>query len=266
VRGLFVTGTDTGVGKTILSAALLAALAAAGERVRAHKPVVTGLDVGSELAPGPGRVEAWPPDHELLARAAGMAPADVAPLRYGPAVSPHLAAALAGERIEPAQLLAAARACAGAGAGSRGGTRTDRTDSGTDMSGGTRADGGAPAETSIAIVEGVGGLLVPLTEDYTVRDLAAQLGLPLLIAARPGLGTINHTLLTLHAAREVGLTVCAVVLTPWAAEPSVMERSNRETIARLGDVEVAVLPYVPAATADALAHAGATLPWRRWLE
>jgi dethiobiotin synthetase len=250
VRGLFVTGTDTGVGKTILSAALLAAIAAAGEPVRAHKPVVTGLDLSSEA--GAGYTETWPPDHELLARAAGMAPADVAPLRYGPAVSPHLAEALAGQRIEPTRLLAAAR----------GGAHAD---SGAGMSGGTRTDG-EPAETGIAIVEGVGGLLVPLTEDYTVRDLAAQLGLPLLIAARPGLGTISHTLLTLHAARDVGLAVHAVVLTPWPAEPSVMERSNRETIARLGDIEVEVLPFVPDATVEALARAGATLPWRRWLE
>lgn len=253
MRGLFITGTDTGVGKTILSAALLAAIAAAGEPVRAHKPVVTGLDIDSE--PGPGQSEAWPPDHELLARAAGVAPADVAPLRYGPAVSPHLAAALAEERVEPTQLLAAARACAGARA--RGGAPADSS---------TLTDTGEPAGASIAIVEGVGGLLVPLAEDYTVRDLAAQLGLPLLIAARPGLGTINHTLLTLLAARAAGLVVRAVVLTPWPAEPSVMERSNRETIARLGDVEVAVLPLVPDATVKALARAGATLPWRRWLE
>jgi dethiobiotin synthetase len=259
VRGLFVTGTDTGVGKTILSSALLAAIAAAGERVRAHKPVVTGLDVASE--PDPSPAEAWPPDHELLARAAGMAPADVAPLRYGPAVSPHLAAALAGERIEPTQLLAAARGRAGARA--RGGARTD---SSTLADRNTRASDGESADASIVIVEGVGGLLVPLAEDYTVRDLAAQLGLPLLIAARPGLGTINHTLLTLHAARAAGLVVRAVILTPWSDTPSVMERSNRETIARLGNVELAVLPFVPNATVEALARAGATLPWRRWLE
>ena len=90
MRGLFVTGTDTGVGKTVLSAALLAAMAAAGERVRAHKPVVTGA------RRRPARRDAvtrgWPPDHELLARVAGMTPEEVAPLRYGPAVSPHLAA------------------------------------------------------------------------------------------------------------------------------------------------------------------------------
>lgn len=234
MRGLFVTGTDTGVGKTALSAALLAAMAAAGERVRAHKPVLTGLERSGgedETAPADAR-SAWPPDDELLAAAAGMAAAEVAPLRYGPAVSPHLAAALAGERIEPRLLLAAAR-----GAGERG----------------------------TLIVEGVGGLLTPLAEDFTVCDLAAALGLPLLIAARPGLGTINHTLLTLHAARDAALRVRAVVLTPWPEQPSVLERSNRETIARLGESDVEVLGRVRDPDREALARAGASLPWRRWL-
>jgi dethiobiotin synthetase len=243
VRGLFVTGTDTGVGKSILSAALLAAIAAAGEPVRAHKPIVTGLEFAAQPGPGdterrpPDQAVTWPPDHELLARAAGMQPEDVAPLRYGPAVSPHLAAELAGERIDPARVLAAARAAAARVA----------------------ADG-------VLVIEGVGGLLVPLAENYAVRDLAVQLGLPLLIAARPGLGTINHTLLTLAAARAAGLDVRAVVLTPWPAELSAMERSNRETIARLGEVEVEVLPLVPSARRGALGQAGAALPWRRWLE
>jgi dethiobiotin synthetase len=87
-----------------------------------------------------------------------------------------------------------------------------------------------------------------------------------LIAAKPGLGTINHTLLTLDAARSAGLDVRAVVLTPWPEQTSELERSNRETIARLGDVEVEILPFVPAADVATLARAGATLPWRRWLE
>ncbi len=223
MRGLFVTGTGTGVGKTVLSAALLAAAAAAGEPVRAHKPVVTGLD---------DPPSEWPPDHELLARATDQTPEEVASERYGPPVSPHLAAELAGQRLDPARLLAAARA---AGQG------------------------------HTLVVEGVGGLLVPLADDYTVRDLAAELGLPLLIAAPPGLGTINHTLLTLHAARAAGLVVRAVVLTPWPAEPSVVESSNRETLARLGEVEVAGLPPVPGPDLDAMARAGETLPWQRWL-
>jgi dethiobiotin synthetase len=115
------------------------------------------------------------------------------------------------------------------------------------------------------VVEGVGGLLVPLGPDADVRALACELELPLVVAARPGLGTINHTLLTLEAARSAGLTVAGVVLTPWPPEPSVMERSNRDTIARLGSVEVATLAPVARADPRLLADAGAALPLERWL-
>jgi dethiobiotin synthetase len=223
MRGLFVTGTDTGAGKTIVAAALVAAMASAGEPVRAHKPAVTGLEEPS----GP-----WPPDHELLALAAGMSPEEVAPLRYGPAVSPQLAAELAGERIDPVRLLASARAA---------------------------------GEAGTVIVEGVGGLLSPLADDYTVCDLAAALGLPVVIAARLGLGTINHSLLTLRAARSAGMEVLAVVLTPWEAGPSRLERSNRDAIARLGQVAVEGLPAVAGPDVGELARAGAALPWHRWL-
>jgi dethiobiotin synthetase len=225
MRGLFVTGTGTGVGKTVLSAVLLAAIAAAGEQVRAHKPVVTGLD---------DTPEGWPPDHELLASIAGMTPEQVAPLRYGPAVSPHLAAELAGERADPERIAADAEA----------------------------ALRSADELGATLIIEGVGGLLVPIAEDFTVRDLAARLQLPLLIAASPGLGTINHTLLTLEAARTAGLDVRAVVLTPWPAQPNAMEQSNRATIARLGAVEVATLPHLPSPDLATLAP---QLPWRLWL-
>jgi dethiobiotin synthetase len=222
VRGLFVTGTGTGVGKTIVSAALLAAMRDAGEPVRAYKPVVTGLDE----PPGP-----CPPDHELLALAAGMTPDEVAPLRYGPAVSPHLAAERAGETIDTAALVTAARQ--------------------------------APNHT--LVVEGVGGLLVPLAQDFTVRDLAVELALPLVVAAQPGLGTINHTLLTVETARAAGLTVAAVVLTPWPAEPSRMALSNQETITRMGAVEVATLEEIASPDLADLTRAGSNLPWRDWL-
>lgn len=222
MRGLFVTGTGTGVGKTIVSAALLAAMRAAGDPVRAYKPVVTGLDE----PPG-----AWPPDHDLLALAAGMQSEQVAPLRYGPAVSPHLAAKLAGETIDTAALVTAARQ--------------------------------APDHT--LIVEGVGGLLVPLAQNFTVRDLAVELALPMIVAAPPGLGTINHTLLTLEAARAAGLNVAAVVLTPWHSTPSRMELSNHQTIARLGAVDVATMEEISSVDIPALARAGARLPWRDWL-
>jgi dethiobiotin synthetase len=229
MRGVFVTGTDTGVGKSVLSAALIAAMTAAGESVRAYKPVVTGLDEPPHVGAG----KPWPPDHELLASVAGMAAEEVSPLRFGPAVSPHLAAKLAGVRIDPAELLARA---------------------------------GVSSGKDVLVVEGVGGLLVPLADDYTVCDLAAAVGLPVVIAARPGLGTINHTLLTLRVARSAGLRVCAVVLTPWPAQPTVLERSNRETIERLGEVKVESLACVPGPAIAELAAVGELLPWRRWLE
>ncbi len=92
--------------------------------------------------------------------------------------------------------------------------------------------------------------MVPLTLGYLVRDLARDLGLPVVIAASPGLGTINHTLLTIDAARAVGLEVAAVVLTPWPDEPSAVESSNREAIARLGGVRVEALPWLDLAEPD----------------
>jgi dethiobiotin synthetase len=221
LRGVFVTATDTGVGKTVVAAALAAALRADGVDVAAFKPAVTGID-----EPQDGR----PADHDLLAAAAGRPAAEVTPHLFGPAVSPHLAAELAGAALEPAALVAAARSL--------------------------RAD--------VVVAEGVGGLLVPLTLGYTIRDLAVDLGWPVVIAARPGLGTINHSLLTVESARAAGLDVRAVVLTPWPAEPSLMQRSNADAIARLGGVEVATLAEV-GVDVDQLALASATLPYGRWL-
>ena len=226
-RGLFVTGTDTGVGKTVVAGAIAAALRADGARVAAYKPVVTGLD--EPVEPG------WPRDHELLAAAAGTRPEAVAPHTFGPPVSPHLAAELAGTALALDDMVTAASAAI------------------------------AEAHATVLVAEGVGGLLVPLTADASVRDLAEALRLPVVIAARPGLGTISHTLLTLEAARAAGLRVAAVVLTPWPAAPSVMEESNRATIARLGRVEVATLPHLPDGSPASLAAGGAALPIAGWL-
>jgi dethiobiotin synthetase len=226
LRGCFVTGTDTGAGKTVVAAAIVARLRRLGTDVRAVKPLITGLD--------DARDPAWPPDHELLARVAGCEPGQVILGGYGPPVSPHLAAELAGASPPTLEWLAD----------------------------GVRAAGGVG---SVTVVEGVGGLLVPLGPDSDVRDLARVLNLPLVIAARPGLGTINHTLLTLEAARSASLTVAGVVLTPWPDQPSVMERSNRDTIASRGEVEVATLPPVARADPPLLAAAGAELPLERWL-
>jgi dethiobiotin synthetase len=223
--GLFVTGTGTGVGKSVVAASIVAALRARGNAVRALKPVITGLDD----APDPD----WPPDHELLARAAGCSAAEVALVRYGPAVSPHFAAELSGFPIDPGELVSSLRAAVAGG------------------------------ETMI--VEGVGGLLVPISGDYDVRRLAHDLGLPLVIAARPWLGTINHTLLTLEAARRASLEIAGVVLTPWAAEPTAIEHSNRETIERLGEISVSTLGAIARSDVELLASAGQQLPLDRWL-
>lgn len=200
--GVFVTGTGTEVGKTVVAAAIARTLAAEGRRVGVFKPAVTGLDEGVET------------DHALLRRASGCGQSDeeIAPYRYGPPASPHLAAAMAGGEIDPERLRQAARAAA--------------------------------AAADAIVCEGVGGLLVPLSPDYLVRDLAADLGYPVIVAANPGLGTINHTLLTIESARAAGLDVTAVVLTPWPEEPTEIERSNRETIASLAGVEIHTLPHL----------------------
>jgi dethiobiotin synthetase len=208
VRGVFVTGTGTEVGKTVVAAAIARAAVRRGERVAVFKPAVSGLDEGGQ------------PDHALLRRAAGSGQSDdeVAPYRYGPPVSPHLGAELAGEPIDPARLREVARTAA--------------------------------RSADLLVVEGVGGFLVPLTLGYLVRDLAGDLGLPVVIAGTPGLGTINHTLLTVEAVRSVGLKVIGVVLTPWPERPGDVERSNREAIERLGAVRVEVLPHLDLAAPD----------------
>ena len=208
MRGGFVTGTGTEVGTTAVAAAMARTAAGSGQRVAVFKPAVSGLDEGGEA------------DHELLRRAAGSGQSDdeIAPYRFGPAVSPHLAAELAGTPIEPRVVLEAARAAA--------------------------------ENADLLVCEGVGGFLVPLTPGWLVRDLARELDLPVVVVAQPGLGAINHTLLTLESVRAAGLRAVAVVLTPWPTEPSELERSNRETIASLGDVEVMILSLLDLAAPE----------------
>lgn len=221
MRGVFVTGTDTEVGKTIVAAAITAAAVERGMRTAAFKPVVTGLDEP---------VADWPRDHELLASVAnaGQSAEEVSPHRFGPAVSPHLAD-IDGE-VDPDALVEAAR------------REAEKADA--------------------LVVEGVGGLLVPLAKEYLVRDFAGELSLPVVIAARPGLGTINHCLLTIEAARAVALRIQAVVLTPWPDDPEPIHRSNMETIERFGEVPVIGLPHTDPA---GLAAAASALPVADWL-
>jgi dethiobiotin synthetase len=210
MRGEFITGTGTEVGKTVVAAAIARTVRMAGARVAVFKPAVSGLDE-YPLRPEMWECAAELPDHVLLRLAAGSSQADdeIAPYRFGPPVSPHLGGELASKPIDPDRLRGAA----------------------------LEATEGA----DLLICEGVGGFMVPLTTDYLVRDLARDLGMPVTIVASPGLGTINHTLLTIEAVRGAGLQVGRVVLNPWPEAPSLLEVSNRETIAELGSVRVEML-------------------------
>jgi dethiobiotin synthetase len=168
--GFFVTGTDTGVGKTVVACALVRALRAAGVDVGAMKPIETGVGAAGPL------------DAIALRRAAGnLDPLeDVCPIQFELPAAPNVAAAHAGsvvdlERVEEAFSRISARRAA-------------------------------------VIVEGAGGLLVPTKTGATMADLADALKLPLIVVARASLGTINHTLLTLEAARARGLDVAGVVI------------------------------------------------------
>lgn len=166
MRGVFVTGTDTDVGKTVLCAALMAASADTPRPVRYWKPVQTGAGLDD--------------DTETVLRLAQLAPERVLDegVRLRLPASPHYAALDEGTRIELAPLERLARAH---GDGARW------------------------------VVEGAGGLLVPLSEQHLLPDLVTALGLPLVVAASTRLGTINHTLSTLHVAASLGLEVLGVV-------------------------------------------------------
>ncbi|MBI5310483.1 MAG: dethiobiotin synthase [Actinobacteria bacterium] len=224
-RGLFVTGTGTGVGKTVVAASILAALTAAGHHVAAFKPAVSGL----------GEPDArWPADHVLLGAATGwQTPERVAPYTFEPAVSPHLAAEMEGVSIEPAILEGSFTRLA--------------------------------SECEAVVLEGVGGLLVPLTlnPELTVLDLAKHWSLPAVVTTHPNLGTISDTRLTVDRLHAEGVEVLGVVISGWPAEPSPVQISNHQTLTALCDVPVYTLPVAtPGALADAAAAAG--LPAEAW--
>lgn len=226
MAGVLVTGTDTGVGKTVVSAALIAAARREGLAVRPLKPVLTGSEE-SEVEP----------DHALLGRLAGIPAQEVTLFAFPFPASPHLASALAGAPLDAAEVERRSRAAIEAALG-RG---------------------------ESVVVEGVGGLLVPLANRYTLADLAVALSLPVVVVARAELGTINHTLLTLEAARRRGLQVAGVVLNRFPQRPGPIEADNLRTVATLGEVAVTAFPVLEAIEPEALCAAAQELPWRSWL-
>jgi len=205
VPALFVTATDTEVGKTAVASALAVLLRQRGRDVGVMKPVASGCDEA-----GDGLVSA---DGVCLARAAGVDDAHglVCPVRLRHPLAPSVAAELEGRRIDLSAVWDAARALA------------DRHD--------------------CLIVEGIGGIMVPITGDYLVADMAAEFGVPLLVVARAGLGTINHSLLTVEFARSRGLDVAAIVLnSPARSAGGLAEDTNPSVIASLAGPTAVIGP------------------------
>ena len=184
-KGIFITGTDTGVGKTAVSAVIAHLLRQRGINVGVMKPVTSGC---SEID---GRLVSN--DAELLCWAAGTdsRDSDTAPYLLRQPISPSMAAEQDGVRIDFHVISEAYDRLA------------DRHD--------------------FVIVEGAGGLMVPLAGGLLIADLAAHLSLPLLVVTRPNLGTINHTLLTTFAARQMGLAVKGIVINNYPSQPGQAE-------------------------------------------
>lgn len=211
-----MTGTDTGVGKTLIASALVALLRARGLRVAAMKPVETGVVPGA------------PSDAARLRAAAGGEdpPGDVCPVSYAEPLAPLVAAERAGRPVDLSAIDAAlARLTAGRDA---------------------------------IIVEGAGGLRVPLTQQVSFAELFARWRLGVVIVAANRLGAINHVLLTVDAARAAQLRIAGVVVNTWSgAAPDVAATTNAAALAQLlPGTPVLTWPWLPDVTGDALgAHA-----------
>lgn len=227
-RGVFITGTDTGVGKTLVGAALARFLQQRGVDVGVMKPAETGVTDPTGLGPD-GALLQW-------AAASRDSLELISPYRLRQPLAPALAAKHDGVRIDLDHLVTSARQLASA--------------------------------HEFLIVEGAGGLMVPLAGGFLMADLVAALGLPVLVVARPALGMINHTLLTVFAARGMELPLAGVIINNMPAEPSAAEAEAPHAIGSLASADLlGVFPQVsggPQQQVEQLAAhlaASPTLPW-----
>ncbi len=189
--GVFVTGTDTGVGKTVLTAAICCASGAVP-----MKPAQTGVDDDVAF---------------VIAATGRNVPRETAvPYRFSEPLAPAVAARRAGIRIDPDHIVSCFKELSRLGP---------------------------------VAVEGAGGLLVELAEGFTMADLAVTLGLPVVIACRPGLGTLNHCALTVEAARTRGLDVLGLAIVGRPSEPGLAERTNLEELPRIAPL-AGVIPHI----------------------
>jgi dethiobiotin synthetase len=215
MKALFVTGTDTGVGKTFVALALTSAWREAGLRVGIMKPCETGCEV-----PAGEEGELFPADASLLLRESRSALSidEVCPFRFCAPMAPAEAAALEGGSFSIEKAVEFFRQIR--------------------------------RSHDVSLVEGAGGLLVPYEGERTAADLASAMDLPLLIVSRIGLGTINHTWLTVECARARGLEVLGIVFTrdqdPQLVRPGPDEPRNPEVVERLCKVKVlGNIPFIP---------------------
>ena len=200
-RGLFITGTDTGVGKTVVTAAILAWLRHQGLKTGVMKPLETGVD---------GECSSAANSDALFLMECGDIQDDlseVCPIRLKPAASPYQAALIENRTLEPETIVAAYR------------TLSEQYD--------------------WMLVEGIGGVHVPITRDYRVVDLMRDLGLPAVVVTRYQLGTLNHTLLTLDALQQNGIPVKGIVFNRTASgELDAIEQDQPRLIEALSGVKI----------------------------
>jgi dethiobiotin synthetase len=205
-RGVFVTGTDTGVGKTVAAGAIVHQLRQAGIKVGVFKPIATGCELRRE-----GLVSR---DAEFLAHCSDtVSPLEqINPIRFREPLAPLAAADRAKSDINWDEMQLSYR--------------------------------NIVKQHDLVVVEGIGGAMVPIQKDYLVLDLMVDLSLPVVIVARSGLGTINHTLLTLEACRQRKLQVLGIVINRYQADSAdIAEETNPRVIAEVGRIPVlAVLP------------------------
>jgi len=213
-RAFFITGTDTGVGKTVVTGALAGALRRRGVDCGIMKPIQTGATRkpdGSWFAP----------DAEYLRLVSGVGdPLNlICPQIFEAATAPSVAAAAEDLCVDIPALHAAFHKLA--------------------------------SQHDILLVEGAGGLAVPIHNRYVMADLAHDLELPAIIVARPNLGTINHTVMTVEYARSKGVTVHGIIISGYPAAPSLAERTAVAEIERLTDIAVlGVLPLIDGVDTD----------------
>jgi len=203
MSGLFITATDTDVGKTVITGAIAAAFKARGLQVGVMKPMASGAEVNEF-----GKLVAE--DATFLMRAAGIGESErdlINPLCLAPALTPAVAAVVSGVEVDMPAILKVYQVLAGS--------------------------------YDPLLVEGVGGITAPLWQDYLLVDLMVKLALPVIIVTRPNLGTINHTVLTVEYARHRGLQVAGIIINGWNEDKvGILERSNEEYIIRLTGVPI----------------------------